>query len=110
MSRGRSSYRARSSSPRTTMKSEDPLRCGENVLDSMWIPQIATLGRVRWPLRGSGLLAFGGGDHHQAADADVDGLAGCDAARRGELGPVDPRATHAPEVAQPVHALPACEP
>src|SRR2546430_154194 len=104
MSRGRSSYRARSSSPRTTMKSEDPLRCGENVLDSMWIPQIATLGRVRWPLRGTYLFTLSR-DDHEAAQAYVDRLAGSDTPRRRELRPVDPRATHASEIAQPIGAL-----
>src|SRR2546430_962802 len=104
MSRGRSSYRARSSSPRTTMKSEDPLRCGENVLDSMWIPEIATLGRVGWPLRGTCLFTLSR-DDHEAEQAYVDGLAGSDTPRGRELRPVDPRATHASEIAQPVGAL-----
>src|SRR5437868_10216639 len=87
------------------VKSADPLRWEENVLDSMWIPAIATLGRVRWPLRRFCLRAFGGREHDEAAQADVDGLTGGDAFRRGELCPVDPGPAHAPKIAQPIRAL-----
>src|SRR5437870_11789315 len=71
----------------------------------MWMPPIATLGRVRWPLRGSSLFAFGCGDDHKAAHTDVDGLAGGDAPWCGQLRTVDPCVGHASDVAQPVVVL-----
>src|SRR4029079_1616089 len=76
----------------------------------MWMPAIATLGRVRWPLRRSRLIAFGRGHHHEAAQADVDGLTGGDAPRGGELRSVDPVHALASEVAQPVRALAESDP
>src|SRR6266568_603596 len=100
MSAGRRSYRASRSSPRTTVKSADPERCGEKVLDSMWMPPIATLCGVRWPFCRGRLLVDVRRDHRQPAGAYVDGLAVRDPPWRRELRPVDPRAAHASKVAQ----------
>src|SRR5438552_9917112 len=71
----------------------------------MLMPPIATLGRVRGPLRSSCLFTFRGRDDGQPADSDVDGLARRNAPGCSQLRPVDPRAAHASEIAQPVRAL-----
>src|SRR5438093_2192429 len=71
----------------------------------MWIPPTASLCGVRRTSRRGDLRSGLGRYDRQAADADVDGLAGRDPSRCGELRPIEPGATHAAEVAQPVRAL-----